>query len=150
MNINDVLEELYFRVRTTDTISWPFIFETNGSLHIAVVSYLETKQQPFEIYGISRFISYNNNTVNVQNCKQFKKRNRIIIDNPKELVSKEELLQLEKAYFATLEALANNFHSENRQQYIDKFKEAFRDVVPVEYYELYRRACPEFMNMLNL
>ena len=105
MNINDVLEELYFRVRTTDTISWPFIFETNGSLHIAVVSYLETKHQPFEIYGISRFISYNNNTVNVQNCKQFKKRNRIIIDNPKELVSKEELLQLEKAYFATLEAL---------------------------------------------
>ena len=150
MNISDVLEKLFFRVRTTDTITWPFLFEKNGNLHIAIASYVENEQQPFEIYGFNRFITYNNNMVTIENCKHFKKRNRIIIDKPKEIVSKEELVQLENTYYTTLETLANNFHSENRQQYIDEFKKAFCDVVPVEYYELYRRACPEFMQMLNL
>ncbi len=150
MKLNDVLSKLYAYIRTTDTITWPFIFEKNGNINIAFVSYFESDKQPFIIDGIDRFVSYCNDNIDIQHCKMFKKRNWIIIDESKELVSKEKHEQLKSAYYSTLETLINNFHSENRQQYIDEFKKAFCDVVPVEYYELYRRACPEFMQMLNL
>ena len=117
MNMNNVLKKLFFRVRTTDTITWPFIFENNGNINIALVSYFKSDKQPFIITGIDRFLSFCNDNVDVKQCKMFKKRNWIIIDQPEEIVSKEELVQLENNYYTTLETLANNFHSENRQQF---------------------------------
>lgn len=150
MNIHDTLRKLYFNVYENDKISYPFIVQCDNCPTIALVSYTQSNVQQSTITGIKEMLIYSNGKVISKKYKPFKKRDRIVVKTTEILVSKEEHVKLTGAYYTALEALVNNYHSENQSQYIDEFKKAFCDVVSEEYYELYRRACPEFMKLLGL
>lgn len=150
MIIVESVNKLMEYVREGEYCSCPFIISAGNSIRIALFTYCASDEAPIVVYGYGQFLTYNGNDVNAEDRDLFESESDLITINDTRTVSVEQHQAMYNAYYDALQDLVEHYNCDDRQIFIEKVSELFKKLIPDDALEMYRRICPDYLNMLKI
>ena len=155
MNIDDTFEILLYHRITSEIWSWPFVFVNGHNVNLAAFSYYEIENcddtsTSSEVYGFRRILKTDGKNVEVEEMDLFLADDESIIINDDERCSFDDLLLLDKNYIKELQKCVDSIEAGEPIKNVESLRNAFCQLVSNDALEMYRRICPEFLEMMGL
>ena len=145
MNIKEGMAQLLRRVREGEKIGCPYVVQRNGKLQLAVFSYIAAGTEPVRVYGYSRELFYDGQSVSEEKRGYFQSEEQVITVSCVPVVSREDRTAMYDRYYDALQRYVDKQTPENAAQ----VARCFMTVTPPEAVEMYRRMCPEFVALIG-
>ena len=155
MNIDDADVKLLHHTRQPANLSHPFVYVKGNSVNLAIFSfwYLENRNDDsvsLEIFGFGRIFKTDGKNVEVEEMNLYLDDDESIIINDDERCSFHELASLENNYIKELQKCVDSIEAGEPIKNVESLRNAFCQLVSNDALEMYRRICPEFLEMMGL
>ena len=150
MIIKDALNKISRYIREGELTSCPYLLLEENKIKLAVFTYFADEDNGLKIFGLSQEIICDGERVDAIQKELFTSEDEVIVINNYNIVSVEERDALYLKYYEALQDFADLYEEKQIVENTECVKNTFKQLVPTEALELYKRCCNGFLEMFSI